>query len=162
MVQNVRESLQAFFAAFIGPQTGLVAIALAPGESYNFPTTSTRQSDRPVLRPSLSTIAHLPGSLVSHQDRHSSPDPRHLSILSFHSARPSPPVTLLHSILRLEDAPLQSPFQHHLQHPLVRFFPIIQRAKTDLTAPAAKILPRLATRRSNATPHQPGFPRLLH
>jgi hypothetical protein len=28
MVQNVRRRLQAFFAAFFGPETGLVAIAL--------------------------------------------------------------------------------------------------------------------------------------
>ena len=31
--------------------------------------------------------------------------------------RPSPPVTPLHSILCLEDAPPQSPFQHQIHHP---------------------------------------------
>jgi hypothetical protein len=34
-----------------------------------------------------------------------------------------------------------------LQHPLARLLPIVQKAKTDLTAPDPKILPRLATRR---------------
>jgi hypothetical protein len=48
-----------------------------------------------------------------------------------------------------------------LQHPLARFLPIIQKAKTDLTAPDPKILQWLATRRPNSTPHPPRFPRLL-
>jgi hypothetical protein len=179
----------------------------------------------------------------------SSPDPRHPSILPFHSARPSPPVTLLHSIPRLEDAPPQSPFQHQIHHPATcrqdkchhcqpfssgrprisnhsvhlkgiqnlqsrtlctedssrtchlthhqccrrlqpyttsittaHRFPSrrlyqcnrnkwttspysnihwsafsIQKTKTDLTAPAAKNIQRLATRQSNSTPHQPRF-----
>jgi hypothetical protein len=48
-----------------------------------------------------------------------------------------------------------------LQHPLVRLLPIIQKTKIDLTAPAAEILQRLATRQPNSTPHQPRFSRLL-
>jgi hypothetical protein len=43
-----------------------------------------------------------------HQDSHSSPGPRHSSILQLHPARPSPPAALLHSVLRLEITPPES------------------------------------------------------
>jgi hypothetical protein len=66
---------------------------------------------------SMSTTTYLSDSMGNHQDRHSSPDPRHPSILHLHPARPSSPVTLLHSILRLENAPPWSSLQHHLHHP---------------------------------------------
>jgi hypothetical protein len=48
-----------------------------------------------------------------------------------------------------------------LRNPLTRLLPIVQKARTDLAAPDPKILPRLATRRPNSTPHQPRRPRLL-
>jgi hypothetical protein len=48
-----------------------------------------------------------------------------------------------------------------LRNPLARLLPLVQKEKTDLTAPDPKVLPRLATRRPNSTPHQPRRPRLL-
>jgi hypothetical protein len=86
-------------------RTTSLRLRKASGESHSIPTTSTRHSCRPVLRPSLSTTAHLSDSLVNHQDSHRVPDPRHPSILQYHSTIPSPPVTLLYSILCLEDTP---------------------------------------------------------
>jgi hypothetical protein len=51
------------------------------------------------------------------KDSHSSPDPGHPSILQIYQARPSPPVTLLHPVLSVEDTPPQPSLQHQLHHP---------------------------------------------
>jgi hypothetical protein len=83
--------------------------------SHSIPTTSTRHSVAPVLRPSLSPTAHLsdfgpPSHITAFRSKTSIP-------LHLHKIRPSPPVTLLQSFLCLEDPPPQPSFRHHLHHP---------------------------------------------
>jgi hypothetical protein len=104
----------------------------APGESHIIPTTSTRHPSRPAPRPSLSTTTHLSDSLVNNQYSHSSSDLRHPSILQLHPARPSPPVTLLHSILQMEDTPQQPSLQHHLRRRAIRIYMGTRSSKADL------------------------------
>jgi hypothetical protein len=78
------------------------------------------------------TIPRQHATLTSSDHRHSSdshethlvsPPPasvRHPSILQLYPARPSPPVTLLHSILCLENALTQPSIIHHLHHSTTR------------------------------------------
>jgi hypothetical protein len=94
------------------------------------PTQSPLTSAPPAsVKPSPSThqppftTAHLPDSLVHHQDSTVIAvqiQARHPSILQIRPVRLSPPIALLHSILRLEDTRPQPSLQHHLHHPATR------------------------------------------
>jgi hypothetical protein len=64
--------------------------------------------------------------------------------------RPSPPVTPLHSILCLEDAPPQSPFQHQIHHPAT-----CRHAKCHHCQPISSGRPRA----SNHSIHLPWHPK---